>query len=84
MLELLILLIVALGGYLGASGWLVALGAAGLTIDGWALKLKLLRQHPSVPFSSKMATYFITGVLANLGFAALSYLAGRLVRSWLG
>jgi hypothetical protein len=82
MLEFMIIVILALGGYAGASGWLVLLGAAGLTIDGWAMKLKLLRQYPSVPFSSKMATYFITGVIANLGFAAMSYVLGRIVWWW--
>jgi len=81
--ELVIVLVVAAGGYLGASWWLVLAGAAGLTIDGWALKLRLLRQHPSVPFSAKMATYFVTGVVANLGYAALAYVAGRVVARWM-
>jgi hypothetical protein len=81
--ELLIIFVVALAGYVGAPWWFVLLGAAGLTIDGWAMKLKLLRQYPSVPLSTKMVTYFVTGVVTNLGFAALSYVFGGFVRWWM-
>jgi hypothetical protein len=83
MLEFLIIVIVAIGGYAGAPWWLVLVGAAGLTIEGWAMKLMLLRQHPKVRLSSKMTTYFVTGVLANVGFASLSYIFGQLVWWWL-
>jgi hypothetical protein len=47
------------------------------------MKLMLLRQHPKVRLSSKMTTYFVTGVLANVGFASLSYIFGQLVWWWL-
>lgn len=83
MAEYTILVVVALAGYTDAPWWFVLLGAAGITIEGWWLKLRLLRQPPSVPLSSKIITYFVTGVATNIGFAALSYLVGRMLRLWL-
>ena len=54
--------------------------AAAMTIGGWWRKVRLLRQHPQVPFSTKMTTYLVASIAINLGFATLSLLAGRTVR----
>ena len=84
MLEFLILAAVAVAGYVGAPGWWVLLAAAAMTIAGWWRKVTLLRQHPQVPFSSKMTTYLVASIAINVGFATLSLLAGRGVRFLLG
>ena len=82
MLDTLMLLLAGAAGFAGASWWLVPLAAAGLTIEGWWEKGRLLlRQQPRVLPSSKIVTYFVTGVVANLGYCALSFLCGRIVRS---
>jgi hypothetical protein len=74
-----ILLIMAIGGYLGAPGWVVLLGAAAVLSEGWGMKLMRLRQQPRVPWSSKTTTYFATGVLAGIGWSAGAFWLGRLV-----
>jgi hypothetical protein len=84
MLELPILAVVALAGYADASGWSVPVGAAALTIASWWRKMRLLRQHPQVPFSSKITTYLIVSVVIYVGLALVSYGAGLAVRRWLG
>lgn len=87
MLAYAIILAMGLAGYAGTPWWLVLLGAACLTLDGWWMKLRLLHQHPRVPWSSKIMTYFVTGILGNIGFAALSFGVGRIARAavgWLG
>jgi hypothetical protein len=83
MLEIITLLAVAVAGYAGAPGWFVLLGAAALLIEAWAVKLLRLHQHPRVPLSTKMITYLVTGVLAGIGLAWLTYLAGAAVRQLL-
>ena len=83
MSELLILAAVALAGYAGWPGWSVLAGAAALTVVGWWRKVRLLRQHPRVPFSSKMITYFVVGIVMNVLLTAASYLAGQVLRRWL-
>jgi hypothetical protein len=83
MLEFLVLGAMAVAGYTGGSGWLVLAGAAALTIGGWWRKLQLLREHPQVPFSTKMTTYFVAGVVANLLFSLAFLMAGRALRWWL-
>jgi hypothetical protein len=83
MLDVLILAAVAAAGYADAPFWLALLGAGAVTLKAWRRKLQLLRQHPRVPFSTKMTAYFVVSILINLGFALGSYLAGRLLRSWL-
>jgi hypothetical protein len=55
-LEYAIIFIVALAGYTDASVWLVIAGGVALTIEGWAMKFRLLREQPSVALSSKIAT----------------------------
>ena len=84
MLEFLILAGVAVGGYAGASGWWVLLAAAAMTVGGWWRKISLLRQHPQVPFSSKMTTYLVASIAINLGFATAGLLIGRAARYLLG
>jgi hypothetical protein len=83
MLELLILAAMAFAGYAGGSGWLTLAGAAGMTVGVWWRKVRLLRQHPQVPFSSKMTTYLVVSIVIYIGLAAASYGAGRALRRWL-
>ena len=80
MLELTILGAVAAAGYLGAPGWWVLPAAAAMTIAGWWRKVVLLRQHPQVPFSTKMTTYLVVSIAINIGAAMLALLAGRIAR----
>lgn len=84
MLELLILAAMAFAGYAGGSGWLTMAGATAMTVGAWWRKARLLRQHPRVPFSSKMTTYLIVSVAINIVFATTGYLAGKALRRWLG
>jgi hypothetical protein len=80
MLELLILAAVAVAGYAGASSWSMPAGAVALTIASWWRKVRLLRQYPQVPFSSKMTTYLVVSIAINAGLATLALLAGRIAR----
>jgi len=80
MLEFLILAALAFAAYVGASGWWVLPAAAAMTVAGWWRKVRLLRQHPQVPFSTKMTTYLIVSIAINLGLAILALLAGRIAR----
>ena len=84
MLEFLILAAMAFAGYAGGSGWLVLAGTAAMMVGGWWRKMQLLRQHPQVPFSSKMTTYLVVSIVINVGFTAASYIAGQVLRRWLG
>lgn len=79
--SLIIFLIVGIAGYAGTPWWFVLLGAAGLTLDGWWMKLRLLRQRPRVAWSSKITTYFVTGIATNTVFSACVYGAGRIARA---
>lgn len=83
MLEVLILAGVAAAGYADAPWWSAPLGAGAVTLGAWWHKVRLLRQHPQVPFSTKMTAYLVVSILINLGFALTSYLAGRALRGWL-
>jgi hypothetical protein len=83
MLELLILAALALAGYADASGWSVPTGAAALTIAAWWRKVRLLRQHPQVPFSSKMTTYLVVSIVIYIVLAAAGYGTGAALRRWL-
>lgn len=80
LLDYLIILIVGLAGYADGPAWFVLVGAGGLTIEEWWRQLNLLRRHPSVPWSSKITTYFVTGVVSNLFFAALAFWFGMVMR----
>jgi hypothetical protein len=83
MLEALIFAAVAAAGYADAPWWSAPLGAGAVTLTAWWRKVQLLRQHPRVPFSTKMTAYLVVSILINLGFALGSHLAGRLLRGWL-
>jgi hypothetical protein len=83
MLEALILAATALTGYAGASGWWLLPAAVAMTAAGWWRKVRLLRQHPQVPFSTKMTTYLVVSIAINLGFATASLLVGRAARLFL-
>ena len=82
MLSYAILLAMSLAGYTNGPGWLILAGAAGLTLGSWR-PWRLSRQSRTV-WTSKTATYFVTGVLVDLGLAAFSFGAGRVVRAILG
>jgi len=84
MLELLILAAVAVAGYAGASSWSMPAGAVALTIASWWRKVRLLRQYPQVPFSSKMTTYLVVSIVINVVFSAASYIVGHALRRWPG
>lgn len=77
MLELVIIAGMAVAGYQGGSMWLALAAAAAMTVGGWWRKVGLLRQHPQVPFSSKMTTYLVVSIAINLVFATMSLIAGR-------
>lgn len=78
-LEHIMLLVAGMAGFAGAPPWFVLLAAAGLTIEDWA-KLWPLRS-PAVTLSTKMITYFVTGVLANIFYAVVSYALGAAART---
>jgi hypothetical protein len=84
MLEFLILTGVALAGYTQWPAWSVLAGAGATTVAGWWRKVRLLRQYPRVPFSTKMTTYLAVTVVFNVIFSAMSYVAGQVLRRWLG
>jgi hypothetical protein len=79
-LEFLILAGIALAGYAGWSAWWVIPAAAAMMVGSWWRKVQLLRQHPQVPFSTKMTTYLVASIGINLGFATASLVLGRAVR----
>ena len=82
MITSVVILALALAGYINASGWLVPAGAVCLTLDGW--RLWRLRPRSVIDWTSKTTTYFVTGVVANLLLALLAYGGGRIVRILLG
>jgi hypothetical protein len=82
--NLVIFLVIGLAGYAGTSWWFVLAGAVALTLDGWWAKLRLLRHEPRMTWSSKITTYFVTGFVTNIGFAAFVYGAGRVARVAVG
>jgi hypothetical protein len=80
--ELVILTGMAAIGYGGGALWWVLPATAALTGVSWWRKVALLRRHPQVPFSTKMITYFVVGVILHAGIATGCYLAGRWLQ-WL-
>jgi hypothetical protein len=80
MLEFLILAAMAFAAYVGVPGWWVLPTAAAMTAAAWWRKVRLLRQHPQVPFSTKMTTYLVASIAINVGFATLALLVGRIAR----
>jgi hypothetical protein len=79
-----IVLATGLAGYAGYPSWLVLAGAACLTLDGWWAKLRQLATRPGRVWSSKTATYFVTGVILDIALAALGFVAGRIARMVFG
>jgi hypothetical protein len=69
--------ILAMGaaGYLQAPGWLVLPGAAALVLADWGLRG--VPPLSRMVWTSKVTTYFVAGVVANLILAALAFAAGR-------
>jgi hypothetical protein len=79
MYDWLIVIVISLAGYVEAPAWFILLAAFGLTIEGWWGRLGLLRHSPRA-ISTKKTAYFVTGLISNLGLAALGYLVGRMLR----
>ena len=77
-LDYLTLLVAGIVGYLGGQGWLLVLAAAALSIEDGA-KLWLQWQN-GLSIRSKPMTYVVTGAISNLGYAALCYVVGAIVR----
>jgi hypothetical protein len=77
-----VMLALAAAGYVLAPAWTILAGAACLTLAGW--RPWRLGPHSHIAWTSKTTTYFVTGILADLALAALSYGAGRIVRVLLG
>jgi hypothetical protein len=76
------MLALALAGYANAPAWLVLAGAACLTLDGW--RPWRPARSARIVWSSKTTTYLVTGIIADIGLAALAYVAGRMLRMLLG
>ena len=83
MLDLLIVATMVFAGYSGGSSWLALAGAAAMTVGSWWEKMRLLRQHPPVPFSKKMTAYLLVSIVVNLGFTLAGYIAGSVLRRWM-
>ena len=81
LLDHIVLLAAGIAGFANAPTWLILLTAGALTIEEWA-KLWPLRS-PAVTLSVKMVTYFVTGIVANVFYAAASYAIGTLARAFL-
>ena len=84
LVEYLVLAAMAWVGYAGWAIWWVLPATAVTTAAGWWRKVVLLRQHPQVPLSTKMITYFVVGIVLDLLLATACYAAGRGVRWWIG
>ncbi len=79
-LEWITLFATAVAGYAAAPRLVIVLAALALMLDNVWGKAWRLRQHPRVPLSSKMLTYFVTGAVLALIAAWLAYAAGAFVR----
>jgi hypothetical protein len=78
-----LIVVAALLGWVGAPWWLAPLAGVALTIDAWWAKLAALAGNRGAPWSSKITTYFVTGLVSDIGLATLSYGFGRLLGGWL-
>jgi hypothetical protein len=78
-----ILGLVALAGAIGAPWWFALIGAGGLATEDSARLWHLRRCAPAPP-STKQATYVVTGLIANLLIAGVSYWLGAMAGAlWL-
>ena len=79
-----VILAMGLAGYAGAPWWVALAGAACLALGSWRVQLWRLARQPRVAWSSKTTTYFVTGIVLDIGLAGLSFGAGRIARAALG
>jgi hypothetical protein len=77
MLVYVVLLVLAVAGYTGATAWMVPAAAAYLTLADW--RPWRLGRQARAPWSSKAMTYLVSGVLFHLVLAALAFGAGRIL-----
>jgi hypothetical protein len=82
MLAVLMLIAIA-AGWAGAPWWFPLLAGAALSIKEWWAKLNITGRHRGLSWSSKITTYFITGVLSNMVLAVGGFGLGRLLRCYL-
>ena len=84
MLDFVIILVMAFTGYAGASPLLIMLGVLGLCIGSFFDKFTLLKQYPLIPFSTKIAMFFVASFVTALCTCIAAYLFGFGVRKIFG
>jgi hypothetical protein len=77
MVAYVVLLLLGAAGFAKAPAWLVPVAAACLTLADW--RPWRLGRQARAPWSSKAATYLVTGLIAHLVLAALAFGAGRIL-----
>jgi hypothetical protein len=77
-----VILAMGIAGYANAPRWLVLGGAVCLALDSW--KPWRPGRLPGASGTSKTITYVVTGVIADVGLAALGFGAGRILRALVG
>ena len=79
MFDYLIMLVVAAAGLTDGHWGLIVVGAFCLSIDGFINKLRMLRNHPSVPIDWNIVTFFVMSQGYALVACAMSYVLGKTV-----
>jgi len=78
-----VLFCVGLAGYLHAPVWCVCIGAGATTLADWWRMRWMVWQWRTAPPSSKSITYFVTGVLVDLLYAAAVFALGGTISRWI-
>ena len=84
MLAFVLVPVMAVAGFAALPPWVVLFGVVGLADEGWWVKVRQLWRNPRDAWSTKVRAYFVTGLLANLGWSAVAYAAGRGLRALAG
>ena len=74
----------AAAGYTGWPWWIVVPGASALTLHGWWTQLWRLGEPVHDIWSKKITAYFVTGIVADIAFAVVSFGLGRVARWAIG